>query len=153
LESGINDIWEVDTRRICKCVGEGLATSTYFFSEKFEKIRDKIITVTKITGRYFLNSGFRFEEHPLDAFVIKQRACTNPHCLCKGGRLYETRYFRFPASHVDAFRERVALIKDDTYDYEHQFYQKEVLPPGKVPIIHKLHVAGPLSSNGQFMYD
>jgi hypothetical protein len=148
LDSGIDDVMEYDARGINKGLGEALGLRLFFESDMLEALRGRISTISKITGRYFLTSEFRFHAYPPSAFVVKTRKCESS-CSCGGG-VFETRYYRFPVEYADTFRDRIALISEDKYDYEHQFYQKRLFPSG---VHDRLHVAGALSYNGNFIFD
>jgi hypothetical protein len=148
INSGINELMEYDARGINKGVAEALGLLLFFESDMFKALRSRISTVSKITGRYFLTSEFRFHAYPPSTFVVKKRKC-DPSCPCQGS-VFETRFYRFPIEHADTFRERIALISDDKYDFEHQFYQKQLFPTG---FYDRLYVAGPLSYNGHIIFD
>lgn len=142
-----------------KNTGEATMLYKYLESDAFQRISDKVITINKLSGRYFLTDKFSFTRFPISSFVIKicNRSATNI--------LYETRYFRFPISHYSLFFEGLQNIitspkkELDYNDVEHLFYSYNLFPVDNTIASYGflesdyIGVAGWIAGHGMYIED
>lgn len=149
----VDELLYHDVSKYNKSGGELMLLGNYFFSDFFERLRKEknIETISKISGRYFFTDNFNFYNHTTDSFVVKKIDKT----YWSNQGIFETRYYRFPFSHIEIFKNKLQeiLVKGLHIDIEHSFYKYEVFPLEKIKQIDKIHVAGNIAPDGKEILD
>lgn len=153
-QSNIDSLIYIDIKNHNKNSGELTLLLNFFKSEFFLDIKNKynIKTINKISGRYWLNDKFNFEDYEEnDCVILKKDGKT----WAGGSGVCETRYYRFPITHIDYFVKNLEQIKKEGMyvDIEHSFYKNKVLPFNFIKKIDKLNVEGYFAPNGTFVCD
>jgi hypothetical protein len=118
------------------------------FFETCNPILDNCNTISKISGRYYLNANFVFN----DNFCYKQILPDSPDNECDHNYGYcLTRYYRFPKSYLSTFLERLNGIESIMINIETTFYIKGVLPKEKS--VKKIGVCGYIGHIGEYIED
>lgn len=86
-----------DVSHLTKSQGEARLLYRYLTSDHFKSLSD-IQTVSKISGRYYLNDMFTWESLPIHKFII----AFIPIVLM-GKPLYNTRYYRIANKCIQYF--------------------------------------------------
>ena len=153
-ESNIDSLIYVDIKNHNKSSGELSLLLNFFKSEFFNNIKNKynIKTINKISGRYWLNDDFKFEDYKKDEYVIIKK---EEKTWAGGLGVCETRYYRFHITYIDKFVKKLEKIKEEGIyvDIEHSFYKNEVLPLENIKKVKKLNVEGYFAPNGTFICD
>jgi hypothetical protein len=106
-----------------RSLGELTLLDEYFSSKYFLEIKDTVKTLNKISGRYFLNDTFSFDE---------TKCCIKKNDIAWSGiGACSTRYWRVKATDINRTLNQLKVVKKNfgTYiDIEHAFYQYEVVP-------------------------
>lgn len=149
----VDELLYHDVSKYNKSGGELMLLKNYFFSDFFEKLQKEknIETISKISGRYFLTDNFNFYNHTTDSFVIKKIDKT--YWSHQG--IFETRYYRFPYSYIDIFKNKLQEILNNGLhiDIEHSFYKYNVFPFEKIKNIDKIYIAGNIAPDGKEILD
>jgi hypothetical protein len=152
--SKIDSLVYVDIKNYNKSNGELSLLLNFFKSDIFNNIKKQynIQTINKISGRYWLNDDFNFNEYDeQDCVILKKDEKT----WAGGNGVCETRYYRFPYKHYDYFLNNLQKIKNHGIyvDIEHSFYKNEILPFKNIKKIDKLNVEGYFAPSGKFICD
>lgn len=148
LKLGVKELLYFNIKNFQKSYGELFLLLKYFESMFFKKIKQiyNILTVIKISARYYLTSDFCFKKNEFHALKIDYIEWTQ-----KGA--FETKYYQFPFEYFNIFQEKLDLIKKKgiIIDIEHSFYENEVIPLHKINNITKLNIAGNIAPTGQYI--
>lgn len=148
IDLGVKQILFLNLKNFQKSYGELFLLNNYFKSSFFEKIKQSynILTVIKISARYYLTPDFSFKENEFHALKIDYIEWTK-----KGA--FETKYYQFPFEYFNTFQEKLDLIENKgiLIDIEHSFYENEVIPSHKINNITKLNIAGNIAPSGQYI--
>ena len=121
----VDEYITVNVTPFLKSVGEFRLLHTYF---NMESTKSKILecnSVSKLSGRYYLNDKFNFEKYT-DRICVKYRVDHNN----LGG--FETRYYKMPSHYFDTFLEKLnSMLEDETFmtsymDIENAFAKNNV---------------------------
>jgi len=133
----------IDIKSLPKSIGEFKLLYTYFNSELFKSKQEQFKTISKFSGRYYLNDNFVFNE----SICFKYREHENQGIV-------ETRYYRFPITYLNIFLQKLEIINQDTefladnIDIEHLFAKHMVLPLHYATIDSKIGVSGNNAPSG-----
>jgi len=154
-----NEYHTQNVTNLNKNTGEATMLYRYLQSDAFKAIVDKLETINKVSGRYFLNDNFNFNRFSLETIIVKHRLGEI------GEHLFETRYYRFPRSHLPYFFEKLESImtspkKELEYDdVEHLFYKYDMFPINKTHYNlgftqhDRIGIAGWVAGDGKFIED
>lgn len=121
----VDEYITINVTSLLKSVGEFTLLHTYF---NMESTKSKILecnSISKLSGRYYFNDNFSFEKYT-DRVCIKYRVDHN------NLGVFETRYYKMPASYFTKFLTRLnTLAQDSTFmtgyeDIEHGMASKGV---------------------------
>lgn len=150
---GINDLLFVDIKNYEKSYGELSLLVKYFQSTFFKNLlkNKNILTVNKISGRYFLTDNYDFFKHPVDKVLIKKydkSEWTNMG-IC------DTRYYRFPFSLFPKYFETLNKILEQGIfiDLEHSFYNYKVFDFNNIENVDIINLSGNLAPDGKEILD
>lgn len=148
IDLDVKQILFFNLKNFQKSYGELFLLKNYFESLFFKKIKElyNILTIIKISARYYLTPDFYFKENEFHALKIDYIKWTQ-----KGA--FETKYYQFPFEYVNTFQEKLDLIENKgiIIDIEHSFYENEVIPLHKINNITKLNIAGNIAPSGQYI--
>lgn len=160
FQNNVNYIFRTDILELKKSQGEAKLLYNYLTSDHFNLLKNKISTLSKISGRYYLNENFSWDEFPIDKYIIKRidqgwmyDSLKNPIPL------YCTRYYRIPKDNIDNFIEKLCFyINSKQYknawpDIENCFYQLNIIEHKKIFVPKKIGVSGLITNNGQYIED
>jgi hypothetical protein len=104
--------------------GEISLLSNYLDNE-FQQIKELSKTLNKVSGRYYLNENFSFNEN-LNS-IKKDDVAWSGRGACS------TRYWRVTSENINMCIEKIKLVKETfdptiDVDLEHAFYQHQVVP-------------------------
>ena len=153
-ESKIHNLLYFDIKNLHKSIGEATLILNYLKSDYFNQLKAEknILTISKISGRYFLTEQHDFTNCPLDKILIRKKD-TN---TWSNQGICDTRYYRFPFSYVDKFQKSLSEMLNDKglyIDLEHSFYKYQIF---EFDIIHntdKINLSGNLAPDGQEILD
>jgi hypothetical protein len=151
LNSGAN-IFYFDVTHFDKQYGESNLINGFFLSDIFNELKHKnILSVTKLSGRYYLNSEFNFY---FDGETCVCSVVTPENSWSKHG-IINTRYYSIPYKYCNHFINGIKKCCEGIFiDIEHSFYLYDIIPLNKINYnIIKLNVCGNLAPNGQFIED
>lgn len=95
---------------------------SYFESNSFFSIKNNILTLSGIAGRYYLNDSFEFNE--------SIEAIKKDDVSWSGKGACSARYWRVKGEDVNSTISKLNLVKDNFGNYidvEHAFYEYEVV--------------------------
>lgn len=153
LESKVDYLFRTEVGHLTKSPGEATLLYNYLSSDDFKSL-DSIETVSKISGRYYLDENFNWDNLPLDKTII----CYIPQSWM-GKPMYNTRYYRFPWDHVKNFIEGLLRYLNSREfvvshpDIEHCFFEHNIILHDQVYSPQVLGVSGLLTSNKQLVSD
>lgn len=131
-----------------KSPGEASLLYSYLTSDHYKSLKN-INTISKISGRYYLDDYFNWNSFPLNKIIIKYN---NNHW-------YETRYYRFPASYLKNFLDGInRYIKSEWFQrgdptIENAFYHLNIINHENIFNPERLGVSGLNSSPGHIISD
>jgi len=146
-------LFHIDISLFPKSPGEATLLYTYLTSPHFKSLIN-VETVSKLSGRYYLNDNFNWSNLPLDKSIIS--------LLPKswiGKPLYKTRYYRIPQKHLSNFisgLHRYLLSKEarDAWpDIEHCFHSHNIILHDQVYCPKILGVCGLITGTNEFVSD
>jgi hypothetical protein len=148
----VNYYYLTDVKDLKKSIGEATLlyrylTSDHFLSHKFE-------TVSKLSGRYYLNDNFIWSNLPKDRFIIKfeERSWYGRSC-------YHTRYYRIPKKYINNFISGLnhylnsSEAANNWLDIEHNFYYHNIILAHEVYSPERLGICGLLTGCNKFVED
>ncbi len=150
----VDYIFQTDVRHLKKSPGEATVLYRYLTSEHFQSLVKDVATISKLSGRYYLNKNFVWDALPLDKFIIAflARAWMNRP-------LYKTRYYRIPQSHFEHFIVGLQRYLQSPEcanawpDIEHCFYHFDIIDAKYVYSPPKIGVSGYITGNNQYISD
>ena len=122
VSAGVNDYSFYDVSQYSRSGGELKMLCSFFFSDKFKELRNSITSVSKISGRYFLNDKFTWK----DGNIIKKDDIS-----WSGKGACSTRFYKITSDHIDHFCNSLKRLDEsikNVIDIEHGFYQFNVVP-------------------------
>lgn len=151
---GINELLYFDVQGYDKSYGETTLIVKYLESNFFKNLANNknIITISKLSGRYYLTDDYDFNSAPIDKVLIKKTDCSD---WSKQG-ICDTRYYRFPYSCLNRYYTLMKDILNKTgiyIDLEHSFYHYQIFEFDKIANIAKINLAGNLAPDGQTIFD
>lgn len=132
-----------------KSVGELTLLNSYLNCKEFNIIKDKINSLSKLSGRYYLNNNFKFIDN--DLCMVKK---TDKSWSGKG--TYDTRFYKISKLLLNNYinnLEKVYLNAYNIHDIEHGFYEYQVIPKDNIIMLDKLGVSGNYAPNGESVED
>lgn len=153
LKESVDNIYAFDVTPCYKSIGEAILICNYLSSDSFKELKN-VNTVTKISGRYHLNTGFddihKFSLYSpyskfFQSFCILYVEQTHIHLGA-----FNTTFYKMHVSGLPFFIEglnRYIHSEKPVYDIEHSFNVYNVVPKDYCKL-HKIHVSGLISSNG-----
>jgi len=152
LSQIVNFYITVNVTTLVKSMGEATMIYRFLSSSWFQENKGRFSTFSKLSGRYFLTDSFDFSKYPLDKIFIRFR--------WGGGEregLFETRYYRIPASKIDLYRKNLEhLLINNTYifkslDVEHLYFLLNFFPLEETIHDQTIGLAGWVTGNGQYL--
>jgi len=146
----VDHLFVTDITHLTKSPGEATLLNRYLTSEYFKPYTVK--TLSKISGRYYLNDDFNWNMMPKDKFIIGFIPIA-----WMGRPLYNTRYYRIPRKYINYFIEGLArYIASKEFitsspDIEHCFYQHNIIKHDEVYCPKRLGVCGLITGTNEFM--
>jgi hypothetical protein len=151
LQSQVDHYMTIPATSLVKSQGEAMLIHGFFTSSWFQENRPRFQTFSKLSGRYFLLDRYDFMAHSLDKVFIKFRWDE------QGRGLFETRYYRIPASKIDGFIQTldVVLSKHSTLfketDIEHIYCLFNFFPLQETIHDQPIGLAGWYTGDGHYM--
>ena len=149
----INHVYENNITEFKKSPGEGNLLYRFMTSDYFKSLTH-ILTLSKISGRYWLDDNFRWDALPMDKLIFNH--------IAKGwlGKpLYNTRYYRMPRFFIPYYIEGLERYinsqeaVDAWPDLEHCFYTYVILAHDLVYSPSVLGVSGLVTGNAKPVSD
>lgn len=122
VSAGVNDYRFYDVSQYSRSGGELKMLCNFFFSDRFKELRNSITSVSKISGRYFLNDKFVWKE----GNIIKKDDVS-----WSGKGACSTRFYKITSNQIDHFCNSLKRLDEsikNVIDIEHGFYQFNVVP-------------------------
>lgn len=146
-------LFRTDVTQYPKSPGEGTLLYRYLTSDHFKSLKD-VESVSKLSGRYYLNDDFHWDSLPQDKSII-----AFVPVAWSGKPVYNTRYYRIPSKHLSNFVEglerylksREALVANP--DIEHCFYSHNIIVHNEVYCPTPLGVCGLITGTNKFVTD
>lgn len=153
-DSKIHNLLYYDISNLHKSIGEATLILNYLNSDYFNQLKNEknILTISKISGRYFLTENHNFANCPLDKVLIKKK--DNNTWSNQG--ICDTRYYRFPFSYVNQFQKNLSEMLNNKglyIDLEHSFYKYQIFEFDIIHNIDKINLSGNLAPDGQEVLD
>lgn len=155
LSKHANYIFMFNITELPKSIGEAVMLKNYFDLDSFKSIQPVLETISKISGRYYLTDQFDFLKFDMNDSIIKKdiRNWFRPNA-----GIYDTRYYRFHASHVSHFNKKVgdvvnSLFQGEDPDIEHSFFSNQVFPEHTLFHPEELGIEGLLAPSGTIVKD
>jgi len=149
LKNKIDELFCINVFGLPKSVGELTLLNSYLNSKEFNIIKDKINSLSKLSGRYYLNDNFKFIDN--DLCMVKK---TDKSWSGKG--TYDTRFYKISKLLLNNYinnLEKVYLNACNIHDIEHGFYEYQVIPKDNIIMLDKLGVSGNYAPNGESVED
>ena len=151
LQSHVDHYMTITATTLVKSQGEATLIHGFFTSSWFKENRQRFQTFSKLSGRYFLRDAYDFTKYPIDKVFIKFRWAE------KGEGLFETRYYRIPASKIDDFIRKLDLVLN-THPYifkhtdiEHAYFLFNFFPLENTIHDQPIGLAGWYTGDGHYM--
>ena len=151
LQSQVDNYMTIPATSLVKSRGEATLIHGFFTSPWFQENRHRFQTFSKLSGRYFLLDRYDFNAFPLDKVFIKFRWAE------QGEGLFETRYYRIPASKIDDFiRKLNRVVTTHPYifkhtDIEHIYFLFDFFPIEETIHDQPIGLAGWYTGDGHYM--
>jgi hypothetical protein len=125
MKSICDEIYHIDVEGLHRSIGEVTMINAYLQSEFFVKIKDSLTTLNKVSGRYYLNDKFSFNEN-LNS-IKKDDISWSGRGACS------TRYWRVTKENIEKTVQQIHKLHQSFnpaihIDIEHAFYSYEVVP-------------------------
>lgn len=149
----VDYLFKTDVRHLPKSPGEATLLHTYLSSEHFKSLKN-IESVSKLSGRYYLNDDFHWDIDHQDKFLI---ALIPIAWMNKP--LYKTRYYRIPPRYVQYFIDGLSrYLKSKEFatawpDIEHCFHLHDIIKHDEVYCPEKIGVCGLITGSKEFISD
>jgi hypothetical protein len=154
LFKGLVDyLFRTDVTQFPKSPGEATLLHRYLTSDHFKSLNN-VETVSKLSGRYYLNDNFNWNALPTDKSIIALIPVA-----WMGKPLYKTRYYRIPQKHLNNFilgLQRYLGSKEcrDAWpDIEHCFHLHNIIVHDEVYAPEPLGVCGLITGTNEFVID
>lgn len=153
FEELVDYLYRTDVSTFSKSPGEGTLLYRYLTSDHFKSL-DNVETVSKLSGRYYLNDDFHWDKLPIDKTIIALIPVA-----WMGKPLYKTRYYRVPQKHLSNFimgLQRYLTSKegrDSWPDIEHCFHFHNIIVHDEVFCPNPLGVCGLITGTNEFIVD
>jgi hypothetical protein len=150
---GVHELLHIDIKNYEKSYGEATLLVKYFESKYFKNLiqNKNVLSINKISGRYYLNNEYNFNCCSLNKVLIKkhEKSTWTNKGIC------DTRYYRFPLSSYQRYYNILKKILSEGIfiDLEHSFYHYEIFEFDKIENVDKIHLSGNLAPDGQFISD
>lgn len=149
LQSKTDELFYINVSGLPKSVGELTLLDWYLNCENFNTIKDKINSLSKLSGRYYLNHNFKFIDN--DLCMVKK---TDKSWSGKG--TYDTRFYKIPKISLNNYitnLKQVYLNRYNIHDIEHGFYEYQVISKDNITPLDKLGVSGNYAPSGGYVED
>ena len=149
----VDHLFLTDVTGMTKSPGEGTLLYLYLISDHFKSLKD-VETVSKLSGRYYLNEYFNWNSLPLDKTTIGFISVA-----WMGQPLYKTRYYRIHKARINYFIEGLARYLKSREcalswpDIEHCFYYHNLIKHDEVYSPDKIGVSGLISGTNECVTD
>ena len=149
----VDHLHHVDVTKLNKSPGEATILHTYLTSSHFQRL-ENVETVSKLSGRYYLNDNFNWDTLPMDKFII-----AIIHVAWMGKPLYKTRYYRIPRDGIQYFIDGLKRYIDSWEfavswpDIEHCFHYHNIVKHDEVYCPDKLGVCGLITGSNELVED
>ena len=149
----VDYLFRTDVMQYPKSPGEATLLHRYLTSDHFKSLKD-VESVSKLSGRYYLNDDFHWDNLPQDKSII-----TFVPIAWSGRPVYNTRYYRIPSKHLSNFiqgLERYLKSKEALMahpDIEHCFYSHNIIVHTEVYCPKPLGVCGLITGTNELVYD
>jgi hypothetical protein len=151
LQSQVDHYMTISATTLVKSKGEATLIHGFFTSSWFKENQQRFQTFSKLSGRYFLTDAYDFSKYPIDKVFIKFRWAE------KGEGLFETRYYRIPASKINDFITKLNLVVN-THPYifkhtdiEHAYFLFNFFPLEDTIHDQPIGLAGWYTGDGHYM--
>lgn len=148
LKAVVDQLWCTDVSHLAKSPGEGTLLYRYLTSHEFATL-PPFLTLSKLSGRYYLNSHFCWEALPLTQSIIIYRERE-----WLGFPVYLTRYYRIPYARVSTLIAGLTrYLQSVEYaqawpDMEHCSYRFGLIEVSEVFTPPRLGVSGYITGSG-----
>jgi len=149
----VDYIYTTDILMLQKSQGEGSLLYRYLTSDHYKSLTN-ITTISKLSGRYYLNDKFNWNNFPNDKFIIK----LNPLSWMKT-KCYQTRYYCIPVKYITHFIDGLyrylnSMEYQRAYpDIEHCFYYHSIIKEDEVYSPDTVGVSGRITWSGELVSD
>lgn len=153
FEGLVDHLVNIDVTKYNKSPGEATLLYRYLTSDHFKSLKN-IETVSKLSGRYYLNEHFHWDKFPQDKCII-----AFVPVAWSGRPVYNTRYYRIPPKHLSNFIHGLGkyLTSKESLmsfpDIEHCFYSHNIILHDEVYSPDPLGVCGLITGTSQFVSD
>lgn len=153
----VDFLFRTDVKHLPKSPGEGTLLHRYLTSDHFKSL-ENVETVSKLSGRYYLNDDFHWDENHIDKFLIGLIPSTS-HLAWMKKSLYKTRYYRIPQKYIQYFIDGLTnYINSKEFasawpDIEHCFYLFDIIKHDEVYSPEKIGVCGLITGSNEFISD
>ena len=151
LQSQVDHYMTIPATTLVKSMGEATLIHGFFTSSWFQENRLRFQTFSKLSGRYFLKDTYDFTKYPIEKVFIKFRWAE------KGEGLFETRYYRIPASKINDFITKLdVVVNTHPYifkhtDIEHIYFLFNFFPLEETIHNQPIGLAGWYTGDGHYM--
>lgn len=148
LRATADELWSTDISHLSKSPGEGTLLYRYLTSPEFVAL-PPFLTLSKLSGRYYLNNYFCWEALPLTKSIIIHRERE-----WLGFPVYLTRYYRIPQHRVSTLITGLAkYLQSPEYaqawpDMEHCSYRFGLIEVSEIFTPPRLGVSGYITGSG-----
>jgi hypothetical protein len=149
LQNKTDELSYINVSGLPKSVGELTLLDSYLNCENFNTIKDKINSLSKLSGRYYLNDNFKFVDN--DLCMVKK---TDKSWSGRG--TYDTRFYKIPKISLNNYVtkiKQVYLNRYNIHDIEHGFYEYQVILKDNITLLDKLGVSGNYAPSGGYVED
>lgn len=149
----VDHLFMTNVMYLTKSPGEATLLHTYLTSEHFRSL-ENVETVSKLSGRYYLNDDFHWDKLQMDKFIIALIPVA-----WMGRPLYKTRYYRIPQKYIQYFIDGLTRYLESKEfavswpDIEHCFYYHNIIKHDEVYCPEKLGVCGLITGTNEFVVD
>lgn len=153
FEGLVDYLFCTDVTKYFKSAGEASLLYRYLTSDHFKSLND-VETVSKLSGRYYLNHDFNWDSLPQGKCII-----VFVPVAWSGQPVYNTRYYRIPKGHLLNFThglERYLKSRESSMifpDIEHCFYSHNIIFHKEVYSPERLGVCGLITGTNEFVID
>lgn len=148
----VDHLFETNITTFLKSPGEGTLLYRYLTSDHFKSLN--VRTISKLSGRYYLNHNFNWDSFPIDKIIIK-------FCDKSWDNLpvYTTRYYRIPINHIQQFVTGLdkylhsPFVFNTFSDIEHCFYHYDIINREAVYSPNKIGVSGLITGTNELVDD